>query len=383
MLVIERFDPAAGGLEAWTAGLARYLIGRGHEVHVAATSFAPQDIPVVPLRVARAELPSGFARNLERALGGVAIDVVHDVGYGWSADLFQPQVGSRIINLERDLRSQPRGARWRMLASPAFRRWRRDLALTERRQLTLATRIVAVSETVRRDLAGRYDIAPGKMLVIRNGIDVERFSPTMCSGHRAQARAELGIGREVLFLAAAHNFQLKGLDITLRALAGLARDHQARLVVAGKGAIAEYSAKAERLGVGHLVTFAGQVDSMPRLYAAADAFVHPTFHDACSLATLEALACGLPVITTRVNGAADGMRSGREGYVLDDAGDADAVRVAMTELLAAEQRRACGLHARQLALANSFDANCAAIAAVYADIVAARGASRNGVFQPT
>jgi UDP-glucose:(heptosyl)LPS alpha-1,3-glucosyltransferase len=380
MLVIERFDPAAGGLEAWTAGLARYLIDRGHEVHVAATTFAAPEFPIVRLRIARADLPSGLARNLERALAGVAVDVVHDVGYGWSADLFQPQVGSRVINLERDLRSQPRRARWRMLASPAFRRWRRDLALTERRQLTLAKRIVAVSETVRRDLAGRYDIAPGKMLVIRNGIDVERFSPALRASYRTQARAALGIGHEVLFLAAAHNFQLKGLDAILHALAGLPGEHQARLVVAGKGAIAEYSAKAERLGVGHLVTFAGQVDSMPHLYAAADVFVHPTFHDACSLATLEALACGLPVVTTRVNGAADGMRSGREGYVLDEAGDVDAVRVAMIALMAAEQRQACGLHARQLALASSFDANCAAIAAVYADIAAARAAGRK--FQP-
>jgi UDP-glucose:(heptosyl)LPS alpha-1,3-glucosyltransferase len=372
MLVIERFDPAAGGLEAWTAGLARYLLRQGHEVHVAATSFAAPDIAITPLRVGRSDLPSGFARNLERALAGVAVDVVHDVGYGWSADLFQPQVGSRVINLERELRSRPRRARWRMLASPAFRRWRRDLALTERRQLTLAKRIVAVSETVRRDLAQRYDIAPGKMLVIRNGIDVERFSPTLRAQFREATRAELGLGPEVLFLAAAHNFQLKGLDTLLHALAGLGREPPARLVVAGNGAIAEYRAKAEQLGIGHLVTFAGQVDSMPRLYAAADAFVHPTFHDACSLATLEALACGLPVITTRVNGAADGMQSGREGYVLDAPGDAEALRAAMVTLLAAEQRSACGLQARQLALASSFDANCAAIAAVYAEIAAAR-----------
>ncbi|HEY4405505.1 MAG TPA: glycosyltransferase family 4 protein [Xanthobacteraceae bacterium] len=372
MLVIERFDPAAGGLEAWTAGLARYLLEQGHEVHVAATSFAAPGIAVVPLRIARSDLPSGLAHNIERALAGAAVDVVHDVGYGWSADLFQPQVGSRVINLERDLRSRPRRARWRMLASPAFRRWRRDLALTERRQLTLAKRIVAVSETVRRDLAMRYDIAPREILVIRNGIDVARFSPALRERYREEARAALGIGHEVLFLAAAHNFQLKGLDTILNALAGLGPDHQARLVVAGNGAIAEYSAKARQLGVGHRVTFAGQVDSMPRLYAAADAFVHPTFHDACSLATLEALACGLPVITTRVNGAADGMQSAREGYVLEAPGNAEAVRAAMIALMAAEQRRACGVHARQLALANSFTANCAAIAAVYADIAAAR-----------
>jgi UDP-glucose:(heptosyl)LPS alpha-1,3-glucosyltransferase len=144
--------------------------------------------------------------------------------------------------------------------------------------------------------------------------------------------------------------------------------------VAGNGAIAEYGRKAEQLGIGHLVKFTGQVDSMPRLYAAADAFVHPTFHDACSLSTLEALASGLPVITTRVNGAADGMQSGREGYVIEDAADVGMVKAAMIALLAPEARHACGPHARQLALAKSFDANCAAVAGVYADIVAARAA---------
>ena len=375
MLVTERFDPAVGGLEAWTAGLAQYLIAQGHEVHVAAASFGAKDVPVVPVHVPRDALPSGFARNIASALEHLQMDVVHDVGYGWSSDLFHPQVGSRILSLKRELRSRPLLARLRMAASPAFRRWRQDLALTERRQMALAKRIVAVSETVRRDLARYYDIPLGKMLLIPNGIDVDRFSPDVRERYRTEARAELGVGDDVLFLAAAHNFKLKGLDIVLRALAKLARERRdVRLVVAGNGAIAEYGRKAEQLGIGHLVKFTGQVDSMPRLYAAADAFVHPTFHDACSLSTLEALASGLPVITTRVNGAADGMRSGREGYVIEDAADVGMVKAAMIALLAPEARHACGAHARQLALAKSFAANCAAVAGVYADIVAARAA---------
>jgi UDP-glucose:(heptosyl)LPS alpha-1,3-glucosyltransferase len=377
MLVTERFDPAVGGLEAWTAGLARFLIAQGHEVHVAAASFNAREIPVVPLHVPHDALPSRFARNLESALEHVHVDVVHDVGYGWSADLFHPQVGSRILCLERELRSRPLTARLRMAASPAFRRWKQDLARTERRQMVLSKRVVAVSETVRRDLARYYDIPPGKMLLIPNGIDVERFSPEARKSCRAAARAELGVGHEVLFLAVAHNFQLKGVDVALRALAKVFKDHHAvRLVVAGEGAIAEYSRKAEQLGIRHLVKFTGHVDSMPRLYAAADAFVHPTFHDACSLATLEALASGLPVITTRANGAADGMQTGREGYVIEDASDVRAIQAAMVAFLAPEARDAHGLRARQLALARSFDSNCAAVVKAYTDIVAARSLVR-------
>jgi len=371
LLVVERFDATVGGLEAWTVALARYLLERGHEVHVAATDFAAEP-PIVPHRVAAAALPSTLAQNVAAAVARARVDIVHDVGYGLSADLFHPQVGSRVLNLSRDLAAKPPLARWRMLASPAFRRWRRDLIATERRQIAAAKRIAAVSEVVRRDLAKLYAIAPARIVVIPNGIDIGRFVPAS-EPERAAARAALGLGSEVVYLAAAHNFRLKGLDLVLQALARVIREApDVRLIVAGSGAIAEYTRKAARLGIGSRVTFAGQVADMPRLYAAADAFVHPTFHDACSLATSEALASGLPVITTRVNGAADGMQSGREGFVLDDPRDLDGMCAAMTALLSQEHRRALGREARKLAATRSFAANCAAVVAAYAEVLAAR-----------
>src|SRR5579871_5344708 len=141
MLVVERFDASVGGLEAWTAGLARYLLAHGHEVHVAATTFAGE-LPIVAHRVAPARAPSELARNLAELRDRVRVDIVHDVGYGWSADFFHPQVGSRVLNLVRDIRSKPLMARWRLLVSPRFQRWRRDLIATEKRQIGAAKRIV-------------------------------------------------------------------------------------------------------------------------------------------------------------------------------------------------------------------------------------------------
>jgi UDP-glucose:(heptosyl)LPS alpha-1,3-glucosyltransferase len=369
MLVVERFDASVGGLEAWTVGIASYLLAQGHDVHVAATTFAAE-LPVVAHRLTPARLPSELARNVAELTRRANVDIVHDVGYGWTADVFHPQVGSRVLNLARDVGSKPLLARWRLQASPAFRRWRRDLVLTEQRQIAAATRIVAVSDVVRTDLMQLYDIAPERIVVVRNGIDVDRFAPAVDEAARREARAALGVASEVLFLAAAHNFRLKGLDLVLEALASIARAGGVRLVVAGSGAIAEYRAKAARLRVGSLVSFAGQVGDMARLYAAADVFVHPTFHDACSLATLEALAGGLPVITTRVNGAADCMQDGREGYLLDDPHDVGALSAAMTALLATDHRLALGRNARALGKTQSFAANCAAVAAAYADVLA-------------
>ena len=80
---------------------------------------------------------------------------------------------------------------------------------------------------------------------------------------------------------------------------------------------------------------------MRNCYFAADFFVHPTFYDPCSLVVLEALACGLPVITTRYNGAAEVLHPPREGFVIDDPHDLDQLAGAMKQLLDPARRAAC------------------------------------------
>ena len=104
---------------------------------------------------------------------------------------------------------------------------------------------------------------------------------------------------------------------------------QADLLVVGTrtGSNRAFPSLARRLGVGAQVRFLGSVpdSEMPGIYRSCDAYVHPTFSDHCSLVVLEALACGLPVVTTRQNGAAELMCDGREGFVLDRADDVGAL----------------------------------------------------------
>ena len=78
---------------------------------------------------------------------------------------------------------------------------------------------------------------------------------------------------------------------------------------------------------------------MRRYYAAADFFVLPTFHDPCSLVVFEALAMGLPVISTRANGACDVIEDGMHGFVMEDAADVGALAAAMGKLTDPEARR--------------------------------------------
>jgi len=363
-LVLRRFDPRAGGLERWTWQFAEHLIGLGHEVHVAATAFPHPGLPVVEHLLPDEASPWHQGERTQAIVRGLPCDIVHDAECGWAADVFHPHAGSRVLNLRRDLAAFDPARRLRIELSPRFRRWRRDLRRAEARQMASARAIVAVSRSVAEAIERDYPATRGRVFAVPNGIDTRVFAPAVRAGLRDMARRALGLGDDiVVFLMVAQNFRLKGLDTALAAFARLGAS--ARLLVAGDGPIEHYRRRLAGMPITDRVMFLGLVERMPELYAAADILLHPTFHDACSLATLEALACGLPVITTRVNGAADDMTDGREGFVLPRAGDPAALAAAMHALLDAERRRACGGAAARLGQSRDFAVNCAGILALY------------------
>lgn len=373
-LVLEHFDPTIGGLEAWTCRFAHALHEQGHQVTIVASDFSDAGTPFKQHRFTSERSPRERAQRVATALRSLDVDIVHDAGCGWAADVLHPHAGSQVLSLDRNLASLPWRKRTRLLLSPAMRRWRADLTATERTQMANATRVVAVSESVRQDLMHRYSIDPHRIAIVPNGIDTHRFVPGDRDAQRAEARRSLRIEDDVVLLSVATNFNLKGVDVTLAALGRLVRERsKVKLIVAGRGPVEEYRRRAAQLGVAGAVSFLGHVEDVPRLHAAADVYVHPTFHDACSLATLEAMASGLPVVTTRCNGAADGMSSGREGYVLDRAGDVAALAQAMRALLDPQRRKDCGTAAAALGRDRSFERNCLAMLAVYGEVLRAGG----------
>ena len=125
---------------------------------------------------------------------------------------------------------------------------------------------------------------------------------------RVEGRERWGVQpEETVALFAAMNYRLKGLEPLLRAVALLPSESPFRLLVAGGSDTAVFERLARRLKIAERVRFVGYCADMRNCYFAADFFVHPTFYDPCSLVVMEALACGLPVITTRYNGAAEVM----------------------------------------------------------------------------
>lgn len=324
---------------------------------------------IIPHRLEMPQSRLDRATVLAAEVPAMGFDVVHDMGIGWAADIIHPHGGSTKALWEHNLLRIPK---WRQVRFWREKRYR-ELAELERRQHANPTPvIVAVSHMVAEYFQLWHQLPASRLRVIYNGVDVEKFTPLSREKHRAATRRELGVGDEVLFLMLAHNLLLKNAEATIRAAAKLVAAGAAlRVVIAGGKRPQRFVKLAEKLGIAHAVTFLDLVDPVP-YYAAADVFVHPTWYDPCSLVTLEASACGLPVITTRFNGASELMTSGREAFVLDDPADVAALVSRMEELLEATRREKMGAAGRAMAMEHTFEQQTTQFLELYEEIVSVK-----------
>jgi UDP-glucose:(heptosyl)LPS alpha-1,3-glucosyltransferase len=203
------------------------------------------------------------------------------------------------------------------------------------RKLFAAARLKAVicnSAMVKSEIMEWFDIAEEKLHVIYGGVDTQRFHPGLRRTLRQGARQQHGIPMEAkLFLFVGSGFERKGLRQLLRALAELP-SHAYLLVVGKDKRTRHYENLARSLGISGRVRFAGALVDVTGAYAAADAFVLPTLYDPFPNVVLEAMACGLPVVTSTKSGGAELVEAGVNGYVCD-ALDVASLRQSMERLL--------------------------------------------------
>lgn len=368
-LVLERFDPQKGGLEHWTCQFAHRLSQTGHEVHVIAFEFAKPAagtrLIMHPLKALRS--PVLRAETIEKKLRTLQFDVVHDMGCGWHADIFHPHGGSTFALWEHNLMRIPR---WRQIRFWREKRYR-ELAAIEKRQHAYSNAlIVAVSQMVHDHFQTLHSLPPERLRLIRNGVDADRFSPRHSRGFREPMRRELGCQEnETLFLMVAHNLRLKNAGTAIRALSRLVADgKKARLVILGGKRPASFVSLARQLGLAHRVAFFEPVSDPRLFYASADVCLHPTWYDPCSLVSLEALASGLPVLTTRFNGVSEMMTDGVHGFVLADPANDEALAGKMSLLLEPELRGSMSESARQLALEHTLERQTEEFLSLYREI---------------
>jgi UDP-glucose:(heptosyl)LPS alpha-1,3-glucosyltransferase len=344
-LVSESFDAFRGGAERSAVEILSALEARGHFV----TRLA---------RDPRRGRLSG-QRALERA--AVAARSDHDVSVSLTrapADVSIPQGGVYLAGIRRALDRYGRAGRLFGALAKALSRRQQSFVWAERRAFRAAARVVAISRLVRSDLIA-FGVDPARIELVPHGVDAARFAPP-AAAERAAARARLGLLEgDLAALFVSHNFALRGLETLVRAMGLLGAPW--RLVVAGRGRARPFERLARRLGA--RVTFFGPVGDPRPLYAAADVLAHPTFYDPSSRVTLEALASGLPVVTTRRNGAAE-LFSGAESAVIDDPRDARALAEALARFSGRAAREAAGRAARETALENPLAAELDRLAAI-------------------
>lgn len=355
--------------------MSQYLLNAGYEVHVAAFDFRE---PVDPCLMVH-HLPK-FSGKLERAIAvekffkQINVNIIHDMGVGWHFDILQPQAGTKYANCKHHMRALSIWERLKRQFSPHYISWYKEMRELESRQYASRRGIfIAVSQMVQNHMQYYYNVEPSRQRLVYNGIDVNLFSKKNRTVHRMHIRQKLGLGEKVLFLFAGHNPRLKGIRTALKAMALLKRDHpRAHLVVVGRGEVEIYKKMIEQWGIKEQVTFYGFVgDSMP-YYMAADVLVHPTFYDACSLVVMEAWASGLPVITTKYNGAAELMTPGKQGLLLRDPKNAYELANQMKLFLDSSVRSRMGEEAEALGSHCSIKNNFKAIEKIYREVLCAK-----------
>ncbi len=329
------------GQQRYLWRLGTWLAGRGHEVHLLTLRPQPDEVQgpgnanLLRLgdlsrtdllrRVRELELDV-LLLNPERArrYRGIQPNVLR-AGYGTEHN--SQNLRSFRSPIERAIRRAVRQAPWVL----AERRWER--AFYEGR--SPPPDVVAQSAYMKGLILDSFRIPEEHVHVVFNAVDTAEFSPQARAALREEMRAAWSIPPQALcLLFLGHNFRRKGLWEVLRVLAKAGAPVPVHLLVAGKGTGPGQRRKAaalvKRYGLGDRVTLAGPVRPSIRALAAADALVHLSWHDAFGFVALEAMACGLPVVTTPYAGASELLEHGATGFVVDPASDVDVAEAIRT-----------------------------------------------------
>ena len=266
-----------------------------------------------------------FARAAEAAVARGGYDLVQSHEKIACCDIYRAGDGVHRAWLARRARQMgPAGRLW--LRANLFNHYTLGAEDALYRSPRLRA-VVCISELVRRDIQAHFPIDSERLPVIYNGIDTSLYHPGL-RADAATVRTAHGIPAEVpLFLFVGSGYERKGLAPLLRAL-----PPEAWLLVVGKDKQEKaYRALAEQLGIASRVRFLGPQHNVRPFYGAADAFAFPTIYEPFGNVILEAMACGLPVVTTPDCGGAELLQEGRSGFVRPT-GDSEGLREALGRL---------------------------------------------------
>ncbi|GAB6137362.1 glycosyltransferase family 4 protein [Halanaerobaculum tunisiense] len=314
-----------GGTERDMVELSNYLVKQGHEVHVFTGSW---DQEVADERIKFHKAGSWgkhlgidkyiFANNAYKEVQKYDFDIVQTfsrVGFG---DVIRVGGGCHDIFVEKSLQS---------IENPLYefkKKIEKSISLSdyftryyEAKDFKPENykRIVAISNVVKQEIIEKYDVPSEDIVVNHIGVNIDKFKPENKKKYRKKIRKEHNLSEDdlvLLFLGS--GFERKGLEYVLETMSKV---KDVKLLVVGKGKINRYKRKAKKLGVLQRTIFVGASSEVEAYYAAGDIFVFPTIYEPFGKVITEAMASGLPVITTQVAGASEIITPHKEGYILE------------------------------------------------------------------
>jgi UDP-glucose:(heptosyl)LPS alpha-1,3-glucosyltransferase len=368
-LAVENFSRHAGGAESYAVELARTLASLGWEVHLYGHSWDrnPESaifhqIPRLPKLIPPSIRILHFALIHRQMVQDQNFDIVLGFGNTLLMNIYQSHGGvHRVSNLKKLQAVRNPFVRFIKALSvfgvPKYhaRAWIESAPFRMNQQPV----IVAISDMVRDDMAAAFGIDKEQIHLVYNGIDQERFR-SRDPIQRQKLREKLGFTEEVLFLFMAYDFRKKGVRYLLEA-AGELRERMGSgrfgLAIVGGSPSPALQRLASELQLDDIVMFPGPTKAPEAYYNASDVFVLPTFYDACSLVVFEAMAAGLPAITTVHNGAAGIISHGVDGMVVRDPRNIKELADSMEHFLDRNTLQSASLEARQTASKYTLEAN--------------------------
>lgn len=376
-LVVYQFIREKGGVESYVFHLSKQLLSRGHEVHIFAHRFGKgryrelicHPVPAItfwsPLKYWT------FAVNAPKIIKKtqVKFDLVH----GFTQTLFQDiyRVGGGC-HWDYMMHTYPLmqslfGKILLCLNPRHFSLLFLERAIFKRKHYK---QITCISEQCREEIMHHYQLSPGDIEVIYNGVDISIFTPQNRIRYRDAVRAKYGIAPdEVLLLFVGSGFKRKGLKYVIESLPLVNKSQKVKLLVVGKGNVREYQRLADEKDVLDKVVFAGVSKQIEEIYGGGDIFVFPSEYDAFGTACLEAMASGLPVIASNTSGVSEIITHGKEGFLINHPIDAKDITNSINVLLEKEKREQIGLAARQKAERYSFEANIEKTLRIYRKVL--------------
>ncbi len=355
-IIRARYNPF-GGAEVFMGRFMKGLAARGHSLLVYSTDW-PEEEGLTLRRITTSGpsflRPLSFALKVKKAVEEDRPDVVISFERTFSQDIYRAGDGCHREWLRRRCATLGPLKRLSVFLGPKHR----VLLYLEKRLFAdpRLRKVVANSERGRDEIRRLYGLRQEDICVIYNGAPPLAVNAKKRAAERRKLRASLGVDRgEKVLLFVGSGFERKGLMYAIRALAHL--PVETRLVVIGRGRTAPYEKEARRLGVAERVRFMGAVKGAAAYYPLGDVFVLPTIYEPFSNACLEAMAAGLPVVTSRVNGVSEVMEAGVSGAVVEDPTDDAALARCIEPFLDEKKARAAGAAARKIAASLTMEKN--------------------------